>query len=124
MTKEETAKVIEVMNAFVDGKEIEFDSLNCWESTTEPMWNWCDDINTYRVKTQPKYKPYDDALEVQRDKWVKLKSSHVICRINKIDTYTNVALGVNIDDNWYSLNDFFDRFVYEDGSPCGKEVSE
>lgn len=64
MTIEETKKAIEVMQAFVDGKKIEFrcDDLSEWEEVIEPFWCFgkCD----YRIKPEPRYRPFKSAEEV------------------------------------------------------------
>jgi hypothetical protein len=55
MTIEATKEAIKVMQAFVDGKEVEqIDSEPCcgWEEVSEPLWNW--DDHTYRIaKPEP-----------------------------------------------------------------------
>ena len=55
MTKEETKKAIEVMQAYVDGKEIECrckDRGEQWVYTVHPSWDWV--ALEYRVKPQPR----------------------------------------------------------------------
>lgn len=48
---------IEVMQAFIDGKEIEFKQDSCkgiWRQTTTPTWDFCD--YKYRIKpSEPEY---------------------------------------------------------------------
>lgn len=54
MTREETIEAIKVMQAYVDGKEIEYydeedsDFYNC----IDPDWNW--EAFIYRIKEEPK----------------------------------------------------------------------
>lgn len=53
MTKDETREAIKVMQAFVDGTEIEYFSLNkIWEPAPRAGWNWID--RTYRIKKTPR----------------------------------------------------------------------
>ena len=50
-----TKEMIEVMQAYVDGDEIEATMNNCllpWEGIVSPVWNWAD--NTYRVAKKTK----------------------------------------------------------------------
>jgi hypothetical protein len=51
---EETKKAIAVMQAFVDGAEIEYGFPPCFKCgvTKDPTWNWAD--KTYRSKTEPR----------------------------------------------------------------------
>lgn len=48
-----TKEKIVVMQAFVEGKTVEFCSKtgNVWRATPTPAWNWHD--NEYRVKPEP-----------------------------------------------------------------------
>jgi hypothetical protein len=52
MNKEETKKAIEVMQAYVDGKEIEYLGDASWGPTrlTGPLWDWA--TTEYRIKPQ------------------------------------------------------------------------
>ena len=57
MNREKTEKAIDVMQAYVDGKEVQFkriDSRKAWEDFkpwSTPIWDWyCFD---YRVKPEP-----------------------------------------------------------------------
>ena len=115
------------MQAFVDGKEIEFECDGRWDSVRIPVWNW-DEIN-YRIKPQPKcspyiksqYVPYTDISEIQKNKWVAFKydknTLYPIKAIHKRDC-------VLINKAWYSLRSLFDICEYEDGTPCGKVVEK
>ena len=57
-TKEETKRMIEVMQAFVDGEEIEYtdrDNRTPWRTSAHvdyPAWNW--GSRDYRVKPKPR----------------------------------------------------------------------
>lgn len=64
-TKEETKKMVEVMNAYIEGREIEAKGkpLELYDSLIEPHWDWehCD----YRIKIEEvkhKYKVGDYVL--------------------------------------------------------------
>ena len=49
MTREQTIEAIRVMQAFVDGKELEVLSpFGKWERATAPRWQWND--TDYRIK--------------------------------------------------------------------------
>ena len=60
MTKEETEKRIKVMQAFVDGKDVEVLNTDKWELVLNPSWS----PNTkYRIKPESSYRPFDNAQE-------------------------------------------------------------
>ena len=49
MTREQTIEAIRIMQAFVDGKEVEFKWMSKdWDSTDKPEWNWS--AYDYRIK--------------------------------------------------------------------------
>ena len=52
MNREETRKAIEVMQAYVDGEEIEYRADERWYSTSSPVFNWED--SDYRIKHKPR----------------------------------------------------------------------
>jgi hypothetical protein len=66
---------------------------------------------------EPKYRPFVNAIEFHRyrDRWIATPGSKILRRV---DHYND--LGVN-GMAWESL---FRNRTFEDGSPCGVEVSE
>jgi hypothetical protein len=73
MTKEQTIEAIKVMQAFVDGKELEgmYDDDGKWASVTVPRWGW--DDTQYRIKPTPTFRPWT-ADEVPLGAWMRMKS--------------------------------------------------
>ena len=71
MTREQTIEAIRVMQAFVDGKEVEFKwgSMD-WNSTDKPEWNWS--AYDYRIKPTPVLRPWT-ADEVPLGAWMRSK---------------------------------------------------
>lgn len=118
-----TAEMIAVMQAYADGKKMEYKGVEGapydWEECPDPLWNWvlCD----YRIKPEPKYRPYANADECFADVrkhggWVKEK---------KREVYYNVGAVLFRSVGYYegSVEDF-DEFLEEnvwadDGSVCG-----
>ena len=67
MTREQTIEAIRVMQAFVDGKEVEYPiSDGCWATTMTPSWNWL--YTHFRIKTTPVLRPWT-ADEVPLGAW-------------------------------------------------------
>ncbi len=62
MTKEETKQRIAVMQAYVDGKQIQVyeTSLGKWFDTDAPSWITS---KRFRVKPEPPYRPFRNAEE-------------------------------------------------------------
>tara|TARA_R110000868_G_scaffold140771_2_gene356745 strand:- start:824 stop:1198 length:375 start_codon:yes stop_codon:yes gene_type:complete len=65
MTREQTIEAIRIMQAFVDGNEVEFknshhltNALPLWVPAPNPVWNWIDDIKSFRIKPTPVLRPW------------------------------------------------------------------
>ena len=101
---------IAVMQAYVDGKEIETFDGKVWHHVNIPFWNW-NDVD-YRVKEEPEYVPFsfEDAefligkvVKHKKDKWVEML------------TWCSPDEVLNIP---YEI--LLDNYTFIDGSPCGK----
>ena len=73
MNREQTIEAIKVMQAFVDGKEVECaDVRNLqWGTTSNPAWKWYE--STYRIKPTAKLRPWT-ADEVPLGAWMRFKT--------------------------------------------------
>lgn len=113
MDRKETAERIKIMQAFVDGKQIEFkDSMGRWCEAKNPLWNW-DSEEKYRIKPESKYRPFKDAEECWQEMlkhqpfgWVKYKEE------NKYTTYCNIDGNCNFELD-------FEDYTFADGTPFG-----
>ena len=73
MTREQTIEAIRIMQAYVDGKEVEAQrpiAGSCWISASEPRWDWFNCI--YRIKPTPVLRPWT-AEEVPLGAWMRCK---------------------------------------------------
>ena len=63
MTKEEAKELLPIIQAFAEGKTIEYSNQDKqWFKTDYPIWtNNC----KYRIKPEPKYKPFDTKEECE-----------------------------------------------------------
>jgi len=52
MTKDETREAIKVMQAYVDGAEIEMKLSSGWIQATTPFWDWSN--TEWRIKKTPR----------------------------------------------------------------------
>ena len=119
-----TKEMIEVMQAYLDGKQIE-ESIDqkVW-FTCEPIWNWakCD----YRVKKKV-YVPFDTAeefFEAQRKHGRDIIACGELYANSYIDCYCNVFLYKGRETNIFTFNfeTLLENCTFADGIPCGKEV--
>ena len=134
MTIEETKERIAVMQAYVDGKQIQVESSDSkWADVPEPSWS----INeNYRIKPEPKYRPFKDAVECwlemlkhQPFGWVKEKgnkpSYELLACVSENDeapisfaVYGSVGMGI-IGRPSIEFNEMFNAFTFADGAPFG-----
>jgi hypothetical protein len=76
MNIEQTKEAIKVMQAFVDGKEVEHWYYEMWVKIHVPRWDW---VNTeYRIKPTAKLRPWT-ADEVPLGAWMR-KKQDLTCR--------------------------------------------
>ena len=73
MNIEQTKEAIRVMQAFVDGKEVELWYGGKWSLVDVPTWNW--DDTQYRIKPTATFRPWT-ADEVPLGAQVRSKSYH------------------------------------------------
>jgi hypothetical protein len=67
---EETKEAIRVMQAYVDGKEVQTMYDEKWQTTNINSWNWFD--CNYRIKPTPVLRPWT-ADEVPLGAWIRYK---------------------------------------------------
>lgn len=117
------------MQAFVDGKQIEFkDSVGRWCEAKNPLWNW-DSGRKYRIKPEPKYRPFKDAEECWQEMqkhqpfgWIKGKEGEHHSLITSIiadeeEVYINGISG-------FVLDEIMEHYTFADGLPFGVKVEE
>jgi hypothetical protein len=92
MTREQTIEAIRIMQAWVDGKEIQTIYAGVWLLASTPRWDW--DDTEYRIKPTAKLRPWT-ADEVPLGSIMRTKGLEGRCII--IDTETS-------DDRSYWLN--------------------
>ena len=127
MTREETRKAVKVMEAYANGKKIQFlDEYNNWIDVTNPTFNWS--IYIYRVKPEPKYRPFKNQEECWNEMhkhsnfgWIKGNTTGEYKQIVRIYNYKSELI-FNIGYNGsadYSPEIMFSSYTFADGSPFG-----
>lgn len=129
-------QMIEVMQAYDEGKEIQYKPVagGSWHDEAEPSWNFS--ILDYRIKPDSKYRPYKDTEEMIAD-WKKRfnakdwpsYSMPLIWIWDKDNAEKTFVTGfrrqeVNTVDAIINMASLLQSYTYLDGSPCGKEVTE
>ena len=127
MTIEEIRNAAKVMEAYANGKKIQFlDEYNNWIDVTNPTFNWS--IYIYRVKPEPKYRPFKNQEECWNEMhkhsnfgWIKGNTTGEYKQIVRIYNYKSELI-FNIGYNGsadYSPEIMFSSYTFADGSPFG-----
>ena len=119
MTREETRKAVKVMEAYANGKKIQYlDNNNKWIDIHNPSFDWYD--YAYRIKPEPKYRPFKNQEECWNEMhkhldfgWLREKESGYL--FNTIAVFDSIR----IKENAYNYSLVFERFEFLDGAPFG-----
>ncbi len=113
MNRQQAKELLPIIQAFAEGKIIEFrnKSFKEWAEIENPSFD--PTITNYRIKSEPKYRPFANAEECWHEMqkhepfgWVKYKEG---------DKYTTYC---NIDGNCdFELD--FEEYTFADGTPFG-----
>ena len=102
------------------------DDRSIWTDLTEreglPIGTLGESPNIFRIKQEPKYRPFKDAEECWQEMLKHQPFGYTYDRLNNIrDSITKVATtGVLYDSpTVISFADIFGRFVFADGVPFG-----
>lgn len=131
MTREETEERIKVMQAYLDGKNVEcYDEKSGeWELIIYPSWS---DKLRYRIEPESTYRPFDNAQECIEELkkhepfgWVKHRPNVGCCcspitgiRCNGIVDF------IELGENWLRPDTVFEYYTFLDGTPFGIKVEE
>ena len=132
MTRKEAKDFYPILQAFAEGKVIECrtkpsslkgsDTPNGWTEMKEfEFWN-----NTeYRIKPEPKYRPFKDAKECWQEMlkhqpfaWVKEKHSDRYSLITEVN-----GLSIKVKEGCL-FTDSVKYYTFADGTPFGVKVEE
>ena len=124
-----TKEIIEVMQAYESGEQIECFNDEEWKYVKNPVWDWLH--NDYRVK--PNYAPFDTAEE-----FLAAQRAHgcdALITITEDGVLKKHDISVSLDGSVYDHTDdgdvdyigefedlLFEDYKFADGTPCGKEV--
>lgn len=119
MTREEAKEWLPIIQAFAEGKTIQFRERDI----EEPSFDGC--LNEYRIKPEPKYRPFksqeecwQEMLKHQPFGWVKNKATNIL--YNLLHIYKNkVGLGIASGNFVLTVFDLFEYYVFIDGIPFG-----
>lgn len=118
MTREEAKELLPIIQAFAEGKTIEYrESGGAWKVAHTPTWSSC---LSYRIKPEPKYRPFktqeecwQEMLKHQPFGWVRSTMSDNLYLIEHISDE------IDYNRTFASYNEAFEWVKFADGTPFG-----
>lgn len=131
MDIERAKELLPIIQAFAEGKKVEmalfdgYGALSEWSDVFSPTWS---DNYIYRIKPEPKYRPFKDAKECIEEMkkhepfgWVKDKPGFG----DKCSAITEVSISsIRRGVTWFCTNEMFQYVTFLDGSPFGVKVED
>ena len=118
MEKEDAKKLIPIIEAYGDGRDVEWFDGHMWQTGTHISFS--DKPENYRIKPQSKLIPFTfEDKDLFKDKWFRLKTTGGLFKASYID---ESLITIGASQNSYS--ELMQLFEFEDGSPCGKYINE
>ena len=123
MTRDEAKEAAKVMEAYANGKKIQCNGNHLgngeWVTTDNPSFNW--DKYAYRIKPQPKYRPFKSQEECRNEMHKHLDFGWFIAKDSKIMYHIYViGIGYVLMDNMsISFPETFAEYEFTDGTPFG-----
>ena len=129
MKRSDTADYIKVMQAYVEGKQIQYKDDEVWIDIDDPDWDWHN--WEYRIKPEPNYRPFRDSEEcwheMQKHRpfgWIKNKNNghySMITKVNADFDKKHIAIsGINI----WTLSETMCDYTFADGEPFGINIED
>lgn len=120
MTREEIKEAAKVMEAYADGKKIQYlNDDNEWIDAPNPLFDW--DNCVYRIKPEDTYRPFktqeecwNEMLKHQPFGWVKSPRGELFC-IDKV-----FEEGIVYKHSSCHFNEYLEgQYSFVDGTPFG-----
>lgn len=128
MTREEAKELMPIIQAFAEGKTIEYREYDGeWKVAHTPTWS---SRLFYRIKPEPKYRPFktkeecwSEMLKHQPFGWVKSKGKgyfHLIGLVQFESEFEDVMITFATSENLArSSHSIYENFIFADGTPFG-----
>ena len=128
MTREEAKELMPIIQAFVEGKTIEYRGLGGeWKAAHTPTWS---SHLFYRIKPEPKYRPFktkeeccQEMLKHQPFGWLKSKKNGRFSCIGEVygsDEFETVYIALSTSESLSRSSDsMFEQYTFYDGTTFG-----
>uniref|UniRef100_UPI0040251419 hypothetical protein n=1 Tax=Prevotella sp. TaxID=59823 RepID=UPI0040251419 len=124
MNREQAKKLLPIIQAFAEGKTVQYKIEKEWIQTNVPTFNpylW-----EYRIKPEHKYRPFKDAEECWQEMqkhqpfgWVKdMENGHKVAITRVNDDENTGLIAINGKSEW-PLERLIECYTFADGTPFG-----
>ena len=132
MTREEVKDLLPILQAFAEGRVIQYRDNGVWKDITTEEGFYTDNafvnVNDYRIKPELTYRPFANAEECWQEMlkhqpfgWVKNKSNS---RAYNILSVLLKEDNLYIRSNYVTLGKAFENYTFADGAVFGVKVEE
>ena len=128
MTREQAKELLPIIQAWAEGKNIQFLSDGEWHDINQADFTCYPD--KYRIKPEPKYRPFktqdecwNEMLKHQPFGWLKSKKDGRLRCIGEVswsDEFETVHIALSTSESLSrSANYMFDEYTFANGTPFG-----
>ena len=128
MKREEAKEILPIIQAFAEGKTIEYRGLGGeWKAAHTPTWS---SHLFYRIKPEPKYRPFKSQEECWQEMlkhhpfgWLKSKMNGRFSCIGEVygsDEFETVYIALSTSESLSRSSDsMFEQYTFYDGTTFG-----
>ena len=123
MTREEAKEMLPIIQAWAEGKNIQFLSDGEWHDINQADFTCYPD--KYRIKPEPKYRPFKTREECWNEMMkhhpfgsLKSKDNEYFCIIGSVNKDNTITLAIEPNTD-YSCTYIFEHYIFSDGTPFG-----
>ena len=128
MTREEAKELLPIIQAWAEGKNIQFLSDGEWHDINQADFTCYPD--KYRIKPEPKYRPFKTQEECWNEMmkhhpfgWLKSKMNGRFSCIGEVygsDEFETVYIALSTSESLSRSSDsMFEQYTFDDGTPFG-----
>ena len=128
MTREEAKDLLPIIQAWAEGKNIQFLSDGEWHDINQADFTCYPD--KYRIKPEPKYRPFKSQEECLQEMlkhhpfgWLKSKMNGRFICIGEVygsDEFETVYIALSTSESLSRSSDsMFEQYTFYDGTPFG-----